>query len=423
MKNFPKSLRAHIGIFGRTNAGKSSFLNLITSQDISIVSAKPGTTTDAVEKTMEFGPVGPVVFIDTAGVDDDSELSGDRVKRTAAVFDRADVFVVITEPGRFGEYEERLCGAAKERGAPVVVVVNKVDLCPLTDEFREKLGAATPHVMACSCVADSGGGERGDGTLLGKPARESVIRTFEQLIISALGGAPPQPKTLIADLIPEGGLAVLVVPIDTGAPKGRLILPQAHAVRDLLDGGCVAAVVRDTELEATFSMLVNKPDIVVCDSQVVEKVAALTPKDVPCTTFSILFARLKGDIAEAERGADAIGKLKVGDKVLIAEACTHHAGTDDIGRVKIPRMLRQRVGADLQIDVCSGRDYPQDLNDYALIIHCGACMLTGREMSARIAEAVKKGVPITNYGMAISYFKGVLERVMEPLKSKSFKVF
>ncbi|MDR2692607.1 MAG: [FeFe] hydrogenase H-cluster maturation GTPase HydF [Chitinispirillales bacterium] len=402
MLEVPKSIRTHIGIFGRANVGKSSFLNLVASQDVAIVSPHPGTTTDVVEKVMELRPVGPVVFLDTAGLDDDSRLSGDRVKRTAAVFGRADVFVVLTEEGRWGPYEERLRGEARACGVPLVVVVNKADERPLSDGFRAELEAVTPYVMACSCVDGAG--------------REAVVNAFKELLVKCLPDESAGPKTILSDLIPSGGLAVLVVPVDTGAPKGRLILPQVQVIRDVLDGGSAALAVRDSEYALTLAVLGKKPDIAVCDSQAIERVAAETPPDIQLTTFSILFTRFKGDLEEAARGAQAIGKLKSGDKVLIAEACTHHAGEDDIGRVKIPRWLRERTGLDLQIDICSGRDYPENLGQYALIIHCGACMLTRREMLSRLREATGKNVPITNYGMAISYFHGVLDRVMEPFR-------
>jgi [FeFe] hydrogenase H-cluster maturation GTPase HydF len=398
MREVPKSIRTHIGIFGRANVGKSSFLNMVASQDVSIVSPLPGTTADVVEKTMELGAIGPVVFLDTAGVDDATELSEKRIKRTKAAFSRADVFVVVTEAGCWGEYEEGLCADARSNGASVVAVVNKTDISGLTDEFRRKIQASTPHIMACSCV---------DGD------REAILTEFKKLLADAGADGGAQ-RALLSDLVPAGGLAVLVVPIDSGAPKGRLILPQAQALRDLLDCGAVATVVRDTEYKASYSMFSRKPDLVVCDSQAVKRVVEDTPPDVRCTTFSILFARQKGDLAEALRGAKAIADLKISDKVLIAEACTHHAADSDIGRIKIPNMLRKHVGGDIQIDVFSGRDYPQDLDRYALIIHCGACMITAREMSARIRQATNKNVPITNYGMAISYFQGVLDRVMEP---------
>jgi len=405
MKSVPKSFRLHIGIFGRTNVGKSSFLNLITSQDVSIVSPQPGTTTDVVEKVMEFRPVGPVVFLDTAGVDDESALSGDRAARTAAVFKRADVFVVLTEEGRWGDYEDALCSEANKRGVPVIAVVNKTDISDLTDGFRRRLLEITPHVMACSCKS---------GKSTGGADREAVVNAFKDILAGCVPDESERPKVIVSDLIPPGGLAILVVPIDSGAPKGRLILPQAQTIRDVIDGAGVVMVVREDEYEAALMTLNKRPDIVICDSQVVEMVAAQTPTDIRLTTFSILFARLKGDLREMERGVAAIGKLKSGDRVLIAEACAHHAAEDDIGRIKIPRWLREKTGLDLQIDVFGGRDYPKDLDQYALVIHCGACMLTRREMFSRVGEARDKNVLITNYGIAISYFKGVLERVLEP---------
>jgi [FeFe] hydrogenase H-cluster maturation GTPase HydF len=400
MEKVPKSLRLQIGIFGRVNVGKSSFLNMVTAQDVSIVSSQPGTTTDIVEKVMEFRPLGPVVFLDTAGIDDVSSLSGDRVKRTSAVFGRADVFVLITENGQWGEYEKKLAEEARSREVPLAVVVNKTDLAPMSDEFGGMLRGVTPHVMACSCADVNG--------------RGAAVETFRAIMESCAPDKAASPRAILRDLIPRGGVAVLVVPIDTGAPAGRLILPQVQSIRDALDGDSIALVVKETELEAALAMLKKSPDIVVCDSQVVKEMVAKTPKNVKCTTFSILFARIKADLAEAARGAAAIGKLKDGDRVLIAEACTHHAAGDDIGTVKIPRWLKQCTGADLQIGTCCGRDYPENLEQYSLIIHCGACMLTRREMLSRVREAVNKGIPITNYGMAISYFHGVLARVVEP---------
>jgi [FeFe] hydrogenase H-cluster maturation GTPase HydF len=400
--NAPKSLRTQIGIFGRTNVGKSSFLNLVTSQDVSIVSSQPGTTTDTVEKAMEFLPVGPVVFIDTAGVDDDSLLSTDRVKRTAAVFGRADVFVVVTENGRWGEFEEKLCDEAKSRNAPIVIAVNKIDINELTDEFHEHLKSITPFVIACSCVTGI------------NAEREAAVNAFKKIIADCVPDKSARPQAIVSDLLPADGVAVLVTPIDAGAPKGRLILPQVQTIRDILDGGCAAVVVRDNEYAPILSTFNKNPDIVICDSQVVQKIIDQTPPNIRLTTFSILFARLKGDLAEAARGAAAIGKLKNGQKILIAEACAHHAAADDIGRVKIPNMLKKHTGLDLQIDIRSGRDYPENLEQYSLVIHCGACMLTRREMMSRTLEAKNKNVPITNYGMAISYFCNVLDRVIEP---------
>ena len=402
-QSIPKSLRLQIGIFGRTNAGKSSFLNTVTSQNVSIVSPLPGTTTDVVEKVMELRPVGPVVFLDSAGIDDNSQLSSDRIQRTSALFDRADVFVIITEDGVWGEYEENLAQKAKTKKASLIVIVNKSDIHPLTDSFREKLLNITPNVMSCFCAENSSG--------------EIVKNTFAEVLTACVPEEFLSPQAIVNDLIPQNGLAVLVVPVDTGAPKGRLIMPQVQTIRDILDGDSTVVVVKESQYSGALSMLNRIPDIVICDSQVVQSVIEKTPVDVKCTTFSVLFARLKGDLEEAARGALSISKLKAGDKVLIAEACTHHAAEDDIGRVKIPRWLKQFTGVDLQIDVCSGRDYPKNLEQYALVIHCGACTLTRREMLMRGAKAYEKNVPITNYGLAISCFKGVLNRVLEPFNS------
>jgi len=380
---------------------------MIAAQDVAVVSAVAGTTTDVVEKAMELRPVGPVVFLDTAGVDDDSELAGARGGRTAAVFGRADVFVVMTEEGRWGEYEAMLCDEAGARQAPVIIVVNKADEKPLTAGFRERLGSITPYIMECSCI--NTGNE-------GRTARDTAINTFKDILARCTADEADMQRFLLRDLLPPGGLAILVVPIDAGAPKGRLILPQVQTIRDALDHGGVAMAMRDSEYAAALTTLNKRPNLVICDSQVIKKVVAETPPDTRLTTFSVLFARFKGDLRELAAGAAAIGKLKAGDKVLIAEACAHHAAADDIGRVKIPRMLREstELGAELAIDTCSGRDYPANLDDYALIIHCGACMLTRREMMSRIREATNKNVPVTNYGMALSYFQGVLDRVIEP---------
>ncbi|MCL2689426.1 MAG: [FeFe] hydrogenase H-cluster maturation GTPase HydF [Chitinispirillia bacterium] len=406
-QSIPKSLRLQIGIFGRTNVGKSSFLNTITSQDVSIVSPLPGTTTDVVEKVMEFRPAGPVVFLDTAGIDDKSQLSSDRIQRTSALFDRADVFVVITENEIWGEYEESIREKAESKKASLIVIVNKSDVHPLSDNFRDELLSITPNVMSCSCTVSSSG--------------ETVISAFRELLTACVPEEFLSPQAIVNDLIPKNGLAVLVVPVDAGAPKGRLIMPQVQTIRDILDGDSTVVVVKESQYSSALSMLNGKPDIVICDSQVVQNVAEQTPVDVPCTTFSVLFARLKGDLEEAARGALSISKLKAGDKVLIAEACTHHAAEDDIGRVKIPRWLKEYTGIDLQIDTCCGRDYPENLEQYALIIHCGACTLTRREMLGRSIKAVEKNVPITNYGLAISCFKGVLNRVIEPFKNNNYK--
>jgi len=390
MKTTPKSLRLHIALFGRTNVGKSSFLNLIAGQDVSIVSEQPGTTTDVVEKTMELLPIGPVVVIDTAGLDDRTVLGGKRVEKTEKVFDRADVILLICEGDQFGEFEEVVEARAKEKGTPVIRVANKSDL------------------------SDSSGLSdiQSNSTDLG--SREKVLSQLKARLIAVCPEEFIQPPPLVGDLVKPGGIAVLIVPIDLQAPKGRLILPQVSTIRDALDNDAAALVVKEREYTHMLSQLKTPPDLVVCDSQVVLKMIGDTPKEIPCTTFSILFARLKGDLPKLAAGAADIDHLKDGDKVLIAESCSHHAAEDDIGRVKIPRWLRQYCGCDLQIDVYAGRDFPDNLSEYSLVVQCGGCMHNRREILSRIEKCEAAGVPITNYGLCISQTQGVLKRVLSP---------
>jgi [FeFe] hydrogenase H-cluster maturation GTPase HydF len=399
METTPKSMRLQIGLFGRTNVGKSSLLNYVAGQDIAITSPVPGTTTDVVEKTMELPPAGPVVFLDTAGIDDSSELSAARLAKTAKAFDRADVFVLVAEPNVWTAFEDSVCADAKKRGAGCLVVVTKTDLAEPSARFVDMCKQKAGRVLFCSCI---------------DPAPRSGFAGDFARSVAAVAQDTVRDVPLVGDLVPPGGLAVLVVPIDLGAPKGRLILPQVQAIRDALDNDAAVLVVKEREYGAMLGRLKEKPDIVVCDSQVVQKMVADTPRDVKCTTFSILFSRAKGDLQAQAAGLGAIDRLKDGDRVLIAEACTHHALEDDIGRVKIPRWLRQYTGADLTITVSSGRDYPADLRDYKLVVHCGSCMLTRRETLARLRAAREAGVPITNYGLCISFVQGVVERVLEP---------
>lgn len=400
MKKTPKSLRLQIGIFGRTNVGKSSFLNMVSGQDVAITSPVPGTTTDVVEKTMELLPVGPVVFLDTAGLDDASALGESRLKKTAGIFDRSDVAVLLTEAEIWGDYEERVLEETGKRKTPLIAVVNKADLKKPSAGFLERIKEKVPRLLVCSSLDTAD--------------RDAHVEALKRHILEVCPDDFMEPPALIGDLVPSGGLAVLIVPIDLQAPKGRLILPQVQAIRDALDNDSSVLVVKEREYAAALARLNTPPDIAVCDSQVVLKMAADTPDNVKCTTFSILFARYKGDLTEEAKAAAVIEKLGPGDKVLIAEACSHHAIEDDIGRVKIPRWLRQYAGADIGIDVSSGRDYPGNLKDYKLVIHCGGCMLTRREMLSRIEKAGEAGVPVTNYGLAISVLQGVIKRVLSP---------
>lgn len=400
METTPKGNRLHIALFGRTNVGKSSLLNYLLGQEIAITSPVAGTTTDVVEKAAELLPLGPVLFLDTAGLDDTSELAAPRLKKTAGIFDRADGILLVTEPEVWGGHEEAVLAEAAKRKIPLLVCVNKIDLRPPSPVFLEKLQGAAGRVLTLSCKNPRG--------------REEALETLKRhLIEMAPEGAFATPS-LVGDLLPPGGLAVLVVPIDLQAPKGRLILPQVQTIRDALDNDAAALIVKERELASLLARMLQQPDVVICDSQAILKVSADVPASVPCTTFSILFARQKGDLAVAAAGAAAIESLRAGDRVLVAESCSHHPLQDDIGRIKIPRWLRQYVGGDLQIDVSAGRDYPEDLQRYRLIIHCGGCMLTRREMLSRLQKAKAAGVPVTNYGMAISFTQGVIRRVLSP---------
>ncbi len=396
----PKALRLHIAITGRTNTGKSSFVNYITGQSVSITSPVPGTTTDVVEKTAELLPLGPVVFLDTAGTNDLSELGRARMERSRKVLDRADIIFLVIESGRWSSHEADIAEEAAGRGTPLVIVVNKIDEQAQGEDFLTKLRTITGHVMCCSTLDADG--------------REAAIAAVKKILIEEAPEDYLQPPPLAEDLVPAGGHAVLIVPIDIEAPKGRLILPQVQTLRALLDAGAAGSVVKEDGYRDFLSGLSAKPDLVICDSQVVDQMVRETPEDVACTTFSILFARFKGDLAAAARGAAQIGKLRTGDRVLISEACSHHPMEDDIGRVKIPRWIEEHTGASIEWDVAAGKDYPRDLGQYKLIIHCGGCMLNRRAMLSRIEQAQEAGVPITNYGAAIAAANGVVERVLQP---------
>ncbi|OPX90647.1 [FeFe] hydrogenase H-cluster maturation GTPase HydF [Pelotomaculum sp. PtaB.Bin117] len=391
----PRGERLHIAIFGRRNAGKSSLINALTNQTIAIVSDVPGTTTDPVYKSMEILPVGPVVLIDTAGIDDLGELGELRVKKTIDVLDKADLMLLVVDPEQdAGGYESSLVGKAREQGVPVIGVLNKVDLNPeLTpEELSEKLGI---RMVTVSSVTRQG---------------------IEDLKKEIIKSAPKEwaSPTIIGDLINPGDTVVLVVPIDLAAPKGRLILPQVQTIRDILDNDACAVVVKERELKQALQDLNRKPKLVVTDSQAFLKVDADTPGDIMLTSFSILFARHKGNLEALVAGVRAVERLKPGDRVLIAEACTHHRVADDIGTVKIPRWLRQRVGGELHFDWASGIEMPEDLNQYQLIVHCGACMINRRQMLHRMAEAAGAGVPMVNYGVLIAYLHGILKRALTP---------
>jgi [FeFe] hydrogenase H-cluster maturation GTPase HydF len=396
MKDTPKGMRLHIGLFGRRNVGKSSLLNALARQQVSIVSDVPGTTTDPVEKPMELLPLGPVLFIDTAGIDDVGALGEMRAERTRLIFERTDLGILVAEGNRWGEFEEGILSELAARKTPVIAVFNKVDLASPGDEVLADL--KTRGIRTVQTVASNG-----QGML---DLREALIRSAPEEFVDS----PP----VLGDLIAPGELVVLVVPIDLEAPRGRLILPQVQSIRDVLDHDSYCMVVKERELRDALDRLKRPPALVVTDSQAFLRVAGDTPTEVPMTSFSILFARLKGDLKEFVRGVRTINKLKAGNRVLVLESCAHHPIGEDIGRVKIPRWVRQYTGVELEFEHMQGHDFPRDLSPYRLVIHCGSCMLNRREVISRILRCREAGVPITNYGVAITYSLGVLERALSP---------
>ncbi len=391
----PRGMRLHIGIFGRRNVGKSSLLNAIVRQDVSIVSNVAGTTTDPVEKPMELLPLGPVLFVDTAGIDEQGALGELRVQRTRQVLERVDVGIVVAAQ-EWGPFESTLLEELRARGTPTVVVLNKMDLWSPSAALLAKLDAEGVAHRRTSILTGEG--------LLG--VREALLAAAPSDFLDGRG--------ILADLVGPGGLAVLVVPIDKEAPKGRLILPQVQSIRDLLDANAMCLVTRERELRAALSQLRQPPALVVTDSQAFLKVAADTPPGIPMTSFSILFARHRGDLLSQVEGALAIDRLAPGDRILVAEACAHHPIGEDIGRVKIPRWLRQYVGGDLEFVTVQGHDFPEDLGAYKLVIHCGACTMNRREVLSRVLRCRQAGVPITNYGLAIAFSLGIFERALGP---------
>lgn len=405
MKTTPKSLRLQIALFGRTNVGKSSFLNMIAGQDISIISNMPGTTTDIVEKSMELLPIGPVVILDTAGIDDTSQIAEKRIEKTDTIFSRADIAVLITDKQGWTKYEQSIAEKSKKFNIPLITVINKSDLFNTNDIKINDIDKNSDAFMFASSIETD--------------KREEYVNQFKTIIANKCPQDFLNNPALLSDILPPGEVGIMIVPIDIQAPKGRLILPQVQAIRDALDNDSAVLVVKEREFLHVLENFKKPPALVICDSQVVLKMTADTPSDIPCTTFSILFARYKGDLPEMVKGAKAIDKLQDGDKILIAESCSHHAAEDDIGRVKIPRWLRQYTGADLEIDVCAGRDFPKTLTDYKLIIQCGSCMLTRKETLNRIQQAKENNIPITNYGVCISMLQGVLKRVITPFPSAS----
>ncbi len=419
----PKGMRMGIGLFGRRNVGKSSVLNSLTNQQVSIVSDVPGTTTDPVDKPMELLPLGPILLVDTAGIDDDQAVVGQlRSQRTAKVFDRCDLGVVVTQAGIWGEYEDGIVAQLKARSIPFIIVFNKTDLLGLPASSSTE--QTTDQGICCNTAAIP---NQGDSVLAScRSAIPEALRSVPAVCMQAarrrgvldlrqtlLENAPAEfiddPK-MLGDLVPAGSMVILVIPIDKEAPKGRIILPQVQAIRDLLDSHCMALCVTDKELPQALAALKEPPALVVTDSQAFGEVAQMVPESVPLTGFSVAFARLKGDLPTQALGTLAIDRLTEESRVLIAEACTHHPIEEDIGTVKIPRLLRKRIGEGLRIDNVRGVDFPEDLSSYDLVIHCGGCTFNRRAVLSRIQACMHAGVPVSNYGLALAYLNGVFER-------------
>ena len=400
MNETPSGERIHIGFFGRRNAGKSSVVNAVTGQDLAVVSEVKGTTTDPVTKSMEILPLGPVVIIDTPGFDDEGSLGELRVQRTRKILEKTDIAVLVIDTTEgFRRVDEELVGLFKERGIPCLIALNKSDI--LEDTEDHEVDEETAGLM--QRIAKNSNGMIHVSALTG----DGIDSLKDRIALLKPQG---EEGRLVADKINPGDMVVLVVPIDKAAPKGRLILPQQQTIRDILDAGASAVVVQDTELADTLDKLGTKPSLVITDSQVFGKVDSIVPPDVPLTSFSILMARYKGLLDDAVRGVAAINGLKDGDKVLIAEGCTHHRQCGDIGTVKIPKWLREFTGKDLVYETASGTGYPDDLTPYALVVHCGGCMLNEREVKHRASVTTAQGVPITNYGTMIAYVHGILKR-------------
>ena len=393
----PMSERTHIGFFGKRNAGKSSVMNAVTGQELAVVSDVKGTTTDPVYKSMELLPLGPVVMMDTPGIDDEGELGSMRVRKSYQVLNKTDAAVLVID-GTVGASaeDETLLERIRKKNIPFIVVINK----------KELADTATEEVVKRRLTLDDG-----QLALVSAATGEGIHELKER--IASIARVEEPAKYLVRDLLEPSDIAVLVVPIDSAAPKGRLILPQQQTIRDILEADAVSVVVKENGVKNALGQLNKKPKMVITDSQVFAQVAADTPEDILLTSFSILMARYKGNLEQAVRGVTALDGLEDGDMVLISEGCTHHRQCDDIGTVKIPRWIREYTGKDVQIVTSSGTEFPDDLKKYKLIIHCGGCMLNEREMKYRLSCAADQGVPMTNYGIMIAYVKGILKRSVQ----------
>ena len=402
MNETPSGERTHIGFFGRRNAGKSLLINRLAGQEVALVSDVKGTTTDPVRRAMEWLPLGPVVLTDTAGLDDEGELGKERVRRSLETLGKTDIAVLVTGPAwGLGEFEQAFAEEAAARKIPMVAVWNRADEGAPGEEVRRALGrlSATGAVIETSALTGAGV----DGL-------RDVLRRMP-----GRGGGE---RKLVGDLLGKGEWALLAIPIDSAAPKGRLILPQQQAIREILDAGGMAMAVPPESVGAALAGVKSRPALVVTDSQAFGTVAGQVPAEVPLTGFSVLFARYKGDWRLLEEGAKAVERLRDGDRILVAEGCTHHRKEDDIGSVKIPRALRAKTGKRLEFEWCSGGNFPADLGRYALVVHCGGCMLTRREMMERLERVRAAGVPVTNYGMLLAKLNGIMERALEPLRGR-----
>lgn len=397
MNQTPMSERVHIGFFGKRNAGKSSVMNAVTGQDLAVVSEVKGTTTDPVYKSMELLPLGPVVMMDTPGIDDEGELGGLRVRKSYQVLNKTDaaVLVIDGQTGASGE-DAALLRRIRKKNIPYTVVLNKQDLAPegVLNQAAGILDIPAEQILAVSAAAGTG------------------ITELKERIAAIAKQEEPKLR-IVGDMISPSDFIILVVPIDSAAPKGRLILPQQQTIRDILEADAVSIVIKENRVKETIESLGKKPRLVITDSQAFEKVAADTPEDILLTSFSILFARYKGNLETAVAGVTALDKLQDGDKILISEGCTHHRQCDDIGTVKIPRWIREYTGKDIRFETSSGTQFPDELGEYKMIVHCGGCMLNEREMKYRLSCAADQGVPMTNYGILIAYVKGILKRSVE----------
>lgn len=390
--------KPHIGIFGRRNNGKSSFINALSGQDIAIVSDTPGTTTDPVRKSMEIPGIGPAILVDTAGIDDSGELGTKRIGRTLSALKTVDLAILLLTANRFADEEKGLVEAFREQDVPFVVIHNKSDLQPLDPSLKKML-------------SDQYGAEAADFCATHPTNVEEIIALLQRTMPETAFRA----TSLLGDLLSYGDLVLLITPIDTEAPEGRLILPQVQAIRDILDNDCIAVVAKEREVDALLRQLRPRPSLAVTDSQVFLRADASVPKDVPLTSFSIMLARHKGDFENYLKGTPKIAELKDGDRVLLLESCTHYVACDDIGRVKIPRWMSSHTGKKLAFDVVAGlSELPRPVTDYALVVQCGGCMITRKQIINRLKPAVKAGVPVTNYGMAIAWMHGIYHRAVAP---------